>query len=135
MYTEDGNRVIDIIHFRVVKDYYNGYDGNEVYYCFKKYNDLYLEDISAKGGATTVVVVTKDGSVHVGMSYCSNKDAYCKKTGREIAMRHADEAVKSDQLIVESKSRAITKENKKYFAQKLGPLMLFPLDKMNTVKI
>lgn len=46
-----------------------------------------LQRINSRGGATVRVVGDGD-TVEVQVAYCSGKDAFCRKTGREYAASH-----------------------------------------------
>jgi hypothetical protein len=39
-----------------------------------------------QNGGATVVSIVKDGNTHIGISLCSNKDKFCKLTGKTIAI-------------------------------------------------
>lgn len=51
-------------------------------------NGQYGQLILPKGGATNVVL-EKDGRVYDGMALCSDKDNYCRATGRTVALARA----------------------------------------------
>lgn len=44
--------------------------------------------ILPRGGATNVTLV-KDGKAYGGIALCSDKDNYCKSTGRKVALARA----------------------------------------------
>lgn len=51
----------------------------------------------ARGGATVCQLFDGDEVVSVGVAYCSPKDNYNKRTGRELARRRAEDGLEIEQ--------------------------------------
>ena len=51
----------------------------------KGYSNFFDTSIATTGGCT-IAIQRKLNSVHVGIATCSDKDTFCKKTGRELAI-------------------------------------------------
>ncbi len=49
----------------------------------------FMDFVEAKGGKTVVEVQSPDGTELKGESICNNDDAFCKKTGRSLALARA----------------------------------------------
>ena len=52
----------------------------------------YDRQVSTKGGYTVVTLVNPEGKEFIGRATCSMNDVYCRKTGRELALRRAVES-------------------------------------------
>ena len=51
----------------------------------KGYSNFFDTSIATTGGCT-IAIQRKLNSVHVGIATCSDKDAFCKQTGRDLAI-------------------------------------------------
>ena len=51
----------------------------------KGYNHLFDTSIATTGGCT-IAIQRKLNVVHVGIATCSDKDIFCKQTGRQLAI-------------------------------------------------
>jgi len=52
------------------------------------FDEYFGVEVSPKGG-TTNVLLEKDGRVYGGLAVCSDKDNYCRATGRTVALARA----------------------------------------------
>ncbi len=50
--------------------------------------ETYDYTVLPRGGATHVALI-KDGKSYAGIAVCSDKDNYCKSTGRKVALARA----------------------------------------------
>lgn len=51
----------------------------------KKHSHLFDTSVATTGGCT-IAVQRKPNTVHVGIAICSDKDTFCKQTGRQLAI-------------------------------------------------
>lgn len=51
----------------------------------KKHSHLFDTSVATTGGCTTAIQ-RKPNTVHVGIAICSDKDTFCKQTGRQLAI-------------------------------------------------
>ncbi len=69
-----------------------GYKVTVVHNRRTEYIDVFGDDFSlgfAPKGWTTNVVLEKDGKIYGGEAVCSDKDNYCRATGRTVALARA----------------------------------------------
>lgn len=51
----------------------------------KKHSHLFDTSVATTGGCT-IAIQRKPNTVHVGIAICSDKDTFCKQTGRQLAI-------------------------------------------------